>query len=119
MVIKRDNDYRNSINVHWKARITLGRYKPFLSKTLSIAERQLQIESEIDIKVGKEVKVEIFAYHNGVKKLLTLIGAIRSSVLRSTGTSYGINVVILKISSNNHGFIKGFIVDKNKQPRNK
>jgi len=119
MVIKRANDYRNSINVHWKARITLGRYKPFLSKTLSIAERQLQIESEIDIKVGKEVKVEIFAYHNGVKKLLTLIGVIRNSVLRSTGTSYGINVVILKINSSNHNFIKDFIVDKNKQPRNK
>lgn len=100
---------KKPVSVHWKVRLTRAGNRQYLARTLSLSSKHVHIESEHNLKAGEKVKVEISALHDGVKKVLVVIGDIRSSVLLSTGTSYGLDVKIEKVSDADQEFIDRYI----------
>ncbi|OOV88856.1 hypothetical protein [Oceanospirillum linum] len=100
---------KKPVSVHWKVRLTRVGHKQFLARTLSLSAKHLHIESEYNLKAGEKVKVEVSALHEGVKKVLVVVGLIRSSILLSNGYSYGLDVMIEKISEADQAFIDDYI----------
>ena len=100
---------KKPVSVHWKVRLTRAGHKPYLARTLSLSVKHLHIESEYNLKAGEKVKVEVLALHEGVKKVLVVLGIVRSSILLSTGVSYGLDVHIEKISEEDQAFIDSYI----------
>lgn len=100
---------KKPVSVHWKVRLTRAGKKPFLARTLSLSSKHLHIESELNLKADEKVKVEVLALHEGVKQVLVIIGTVRSSVLLSTGISYGLDIRIDKISESHQEFIDTYI----------
>ncbi len=100
---------KKPVSVHWKVRITRAHHKPYIARTLSISHKQLHLENEFNLKAGEKVKVEISALYDGEKKLLLVLGKVTSSILLSTGTSYGLNIHIDRISDEDQAFIDHYI----------
>jgi len=100
---------KKPVSVHWKVRLTRSGNKQYLARTLSLSAKHLHLESEYNLRAGEKVKVEVSALHNGVKKVLVILGLVRSSILLSTGTSYGLDIKIEKISEADQAFIDGYI----------
>lgn len=100
---------KKPVSVHWKVRLTRANHKQFVARTLNIASRYLHLESEQNLKTGETIKVEIFALHEGVKKLIVAVGLVKSSVLLSTGTSYSITLSLDKMSEGDHQFVEAYI----------
>ncbi len=100
---------KKPVSVHWKVRMTRAGNKQCLARTLTLTSKHLHIESEYNLKAGEKVKVEVSALHEGVKKVLVVIGLVRSSILLSTGVSYGLDVKIEKISESDQAFIDSYI----------
>lgn len=100
---------KKPVSVHWKVRLTRAGHKQYLARTLSLSAKHLHIESEYNLKAGEKVKVEVLALHEGVKKVLVVLGIVRSSILLSTGVSYGLDVHIEKVSEEDQTFIDGYI----------
>lgn len=100
---------KKPVSVHWKVRLTRAGNKQYLARTLSLSSRHLHIESEYNLKAGEKVKVEISALHEGVKKVLVILGMVRTSILLSTGVSYGLDIKIEKISDADQAFIDNYI----------
>lgn len=100
---------KKPVSVHWKVRLTRAGNKQYLARTLNLSSKHLHIESEYNLKAGEKVKIEISALHDGVKKVLVIIGLVRSSILLSTGVSYGLDVKFEKISESDQAFIDGYI----------
>ncbi len=100
---------KKPFSVHWKVRLTRKGHKQFLARTLSISAKHLHIESEYNLKAGEKVKAEVLALHEGVKKVLVVVGSVRSSILLSSGYSYGLDVKIEKVSEADQAFIDDYI----------
>lgn len=100
---------KKPVSVHWKVRLTRAGNKQYLARTLSLSAKHLHIESEYNLRAGEKVKIEVSALHDGVKKVLVIIGLVRSSILLSTGTSYGLDVKIEKINESDQAFIDSYI----------
>ena len=100
---------KKPVSVHWKVRLTRAGHKQYLARTLSLSAKHIHVDSEYNLRTGEKVKLEILALHEGVKKVLVVYGLVRSSVLLSTGTSYGLDVKIEKISEEDQAFIDNYI----------
>lgn len=100
---------KKPVSVHWKARITRVRKTPYIGRTLSLSAKHIHLESEWNLKEHEKVKVEVQGLHEGKKHLLTVIGVVRSSVLLSTGSSYGLDVMVEKITQKDQEFIDDYI----------
>lgn len=100
---------KKPVSVHWKVRLTRAGNKHFLARTLSITAKHLHIESEYNLKAGERVKIEVSALHEGVRKVLVVLGEVRSSILLSTGSSYGLDVKMEKVSEEHQAFIDSYI----------
>lgn len=100
---------KKPVSVHWKARLTRAGNKQYLARTLSLSSRSFHIESEKNLRVGEKVKLEISALHEGVKKVLVVLAEVRSSILLSTGYSYGLDLRVEKISDADQAFIDNYI----------
>lgn len=100
---------KKPVSVHWKVRLTRAGNKQHLARTLSLSSRHMHIESEFNLRAGEKVKVEVSALHDGVKKVLVILGLVRTSILLSTGVSYGLDIKIEKISDEDQAFIDTYI----------
>lgn len=100
---------KKPVSVHWKVRVTRAGNKHYLARTLSLSSKHVHLESEYSLREGEKVRVEISALHDGVKKVLVILGLVKSSVLLSTGVSYGLDVKIEKISDADQVFIDSYI----------
>ncbi|MAC47241.1 hypothetical protein [Oceanospirillum beijerinckii] len=109
---------KKPVSVHWKVRITRAHHKPYIARTLSISHKQLHLESEFNLKAEEKVKVEISALFNGEKKVLVVLGKVTSSILLSSGSSYGLNIYIDRISAEHQLFIDNYISAREKMAIN-
>lgn len=105
---------KKPVNVHWKVRITRAKHKPYIARTLSLSHKHLHLENEFNLRTGEKVKVEVLALHDGEKKVLMVLGTVRSSVLLSTGSSYGLDIFIDKITPEHQQFIDHYIEARDK-----
>ncbi|MBB1486899.1 hypothetical protein [Oceanospirillum sediminis] len=97
------------MNVHWKSRVTRAHKAPYIARTLSVSPKHLHLESEWSLPESEKVRAEVLALHDGKKQVLTIYGKVRSSVLLSTGSSYGLDILIEKISAEDQQFIENYI----------
>jgi len=98
-----------AIKAHWRARITRSHHKPYLGKILTVSPGSLLLENDFNLRVGEKIKVEVAATYKGKKKILTALGVVRSSVLRSCGQSYGLKVRVERMRKDDQDFIKGYM----------
>jgi len=98
-----------AIKAHWRARITRSRHKPYLGKILTVSPGSLLLENDFNLRVGEKIKVEVAATYGGKKKILTALGVVRSSVLRSCGQSYGLKVRVERMRKDDQDFIKDYM----------
>lgn len=98
-----------AVKTHWRARITRSRHKPYLGKILTVTPGSLLLENDFNLRVGEKIKVEVAATYDGKKKILTALGVVRSSVLRSCGQSYSLKVQVERMKQDDQAFIQGYI----------
>lgn len=98
-----------AVKAHWRARITRSRSKPYLGKILTVSPASLLLENDFNLRIGEKIKVEVAATFKGRKKILTALGVVRSSVLRSCGQSYGLKVAVERMKKDDQAFIQDYM----------
>lgn len=105
------------VTAYWKARVTRANGKHYWAHTRTICTTDINFEISEYLKEKEVLRVQVYAFHKGARRLLALKGHVSYSVLLSSGTSFGVDMVYDHIDSQSLNFIKEYMQDRQKSQR--